>query len=359
MKRLFGLVLVLCVVAPATYGTIYLDEYTWQNNTGGNFADAAQWLVTNTNDPLGKTAVQAAHPLPYASINAAPYTNYARPTITASSGNGPAVTINTDTTLDSSGNAVGYQQMQILKGTVTVDAGGKLQIGSGYLQCSGNTVGGGLVVQNGGQYKCTATVGTQQGTLMTYTTANSKGSITVQGSGSLFDSVVLFGGRAGQTQVRSGTFIDNGTGQTINVGTMGPGGTNVTMTYKFITDTTGVAPINVSTLLAFQNNYNATATTGNKSILDFVLTAAPTEGQVFTLFNLADTATRTGLLQTAWGTNIIDNGRVQYMFGSDVYTFATSYTTNGNDITLTTVPEPATLGLLSLGGLVLARRRRA
>lgn len=356
MKKFLGIMLVLCVVAPATFGA-YLDEYTW-TGTAGNFTDAT-WTV-KTNDPAGASSRPA---VPFESANTTDWTNYARPQVIGATS---VLTINTDLAPLN----VGFAQFQLDKGRVIVDNGGKLRIGNGYMTAGQKSTtyadNFGLVVQNGGQYVNTAIMtsasDTQKGTLLTYTTANSYGHVTVTGAGSLFDSRFVFGGRAGQTQTRNAMFEVLGSGSTINVGTFGPGGNNLTMTYKFTTDAQGVAAINIDTLLAFRQGVNATHVT-NASKLDLVLGAAA-PAQIL-LFDLTANATRTGVLKTnnAVSTDLTE-GTVFSVYNADksvIAWYSISYVGGDtlNDVVLTAVPEPATLGLLSLGGLLLARRRRA
>lgn len=350
MKRLILSVMVLCVVAPASFGA-YLDEYTWVATSSGNFTDAT-WTC-KTGDPAGATSRPA---VPYESANTTDWTNYARPDI----GNGTNITINTDIApLD-----LGFAQFQIKKGTVTVDNGGEFRIHTGYIHMSTNSQASGLIVQNGGKYINTGTMSStgdnQRGTLLTYTTTNALGFVTISGADTLFDTKILFGGRAGQTQVRYGQVNVLGSGSTINTEVVGPGGNNLTISYNFTTDAGGVSAINVGTSLAFQQGV-ALSHTANVAKLSFVLGAAPTEGQVFTLFDLDADAVRTGLMKTTGGTALVEKAAIHSWFGDTQYWFELSYKggETGNDVILTAIPEPATIGLLSLGGLVLARRRRA
>jgi hypothetical protein len=254
--------------------------------------------------------------------------------------------------------------MQIDKGKVIIDAGGKLKIHDGYMTAGAKntTAGLGLFVQNGGQYINTANgTGNQAGTLLNYSTAGAMAAVTISGSGTLFDTYWLYGKRYTQTQVNSALFSVVGSGSTINVGTANPGGNNLTMTYRFTSDVAGVSAINIATAVSFVQGSGNASYTNNKSILDFVLGVAPTTGQSYVLFDLASGATKTGNLMDKWGNVLYEGTGVMSWFGDTQYVFRLTYKggATGNDIMLTEVPEPATIGLLSLGALALVRRRRA
>jgi hypothetical protein len=338
MKRLIGSLLVLCVVASASFGAI-LDEYAWVG-TNGNFTDLT-WTCNQSGAPA----------IPYESANTTDWVRYARPFVS----NGYDVLVNTDL----APTDLGFTQFQIKKGTVTVDAGGELRIHTGYLHASTSTQASGLIVQNGGRYINTATgTGNQAGTLINYTTSLARGFVTVSGDGTLFQTHYLYSSRYGQTQTNYSTFNVLGSGSTINTEVVGPGGNNKTMTYHFQTDALGVSEINVGTSLAFKQGVTVTHV-NNIAILDFVLGAAPAAN--YTLFDLEADATRTGLLQLVNGRVLQEQHLLRTLWEGAEYFYAISYVggDTGNDITLSLVPEPATLGLLSLGGLFFARRRRA
>jgi len=349
MKRFVGIVLALCVVAPSSFG-IALIEYTW-SGTDGNFTDTTWTVVQAGTTPVGYPAV------PFESANTTAWTAYSRPAVA----NGGNVTVNTDLAPLN----IGYQQFQLTRGSVIVDNGGELRVGQGYLAASMHTSQtGGLVVQNGGQYICDATAtGNQNGTLFTYTTALSTGTITISGDGTIFDAgSCWYGGRHGQSQVRNAVLNILGSGSQIDADRFGPGGNNLTMTLNFTTDALGVSPIDISTSLAFNQGVTLSHV-NNVAKLNFVLGAAPIMGQVFTLFDLAPGAVSTGTLRNMQGA-VLDRNRGEHIYvdyAGTTYCLELSYVggDTGNDVTLTVVPEPATMALLSLGGLVLARRRRA
>lgn len=363
MKRFLISVLVLCVVAPVSFGS---DEYTWVGSNG-NFTDAS-WTVKTDAAYVSQGWVAPA--IPYENQTyigtSATISVQSRPQITNSS----TITVNTDVVP----LGVGFSQGQLDKGSLIIDAGGKYMIATGYQTCGQKATsyadGFALVVQNGGQYVNAGVMASasdsQKGTLMTYTTANTYGHVIISGAGTIFDSRFVSGGRAGQTQVRHGMLEVQGAGSTINIGSLSPSGNNVTMNYKFVTDVTGaVSKVNIDTLLSFKQGYSASHT-ANVSLLELVLNAAPTVGDQIVLFDLTDAAVRTGLLGGIAGNLVSEGGTVMGLLGPDQltgtkYYFSLTYAggESGNDVILTAVPEPATMALLSLGGLLLARKRRA
>jgi hypothetical protein len=346
MKRLIVLSLVLCVVAPASFGA-YSDEYTWQGpgqvSGNGNFTDTTAWKCTNTNDPAGT----ASRPLvPQEGNTSSAFTNYSRPQLT----NGNTITINTDLAPLN----VGFNQFQIDRGTVIVDNGGRLVVGGGYLRCSnGSNANGGLIVQNGGYYRSNGTG--NNGTFVNYNTANSVGALTISGAGTQFNSTMLYAARPNYATVVTSNINVLGSGSTINVGTFSMSTSKATVNWTFLTDTSSVSTINIATALAL-------STTTASSVLNFQLGAAPS-GADIVLFDLAAAATRTGYLKNAVSGTLLgqDSLLPKVTFGGTDYWYRIKY--NGgdthNDVVLYSVPEPATLGLLSLGGLFMARRRRA
>jgi hypothetical protein len=128
---------------------------------------------------------------------------------------------------------------------------------------------------------------------------------------------------------------------------------------KFVMDADGASAVNI-------NRAASTALVmGLDSRLIIELTAVPVASEIV-LFNLVDplgavSGLNGGKFRDKWGKTIVNSSNYLYAdFESTRYWFNLNYNGGtGNDVTLTLVPEPATIGLLSLGGLVLARRRRA
>jgi len=127
---------------------------------------------------------------------------------------------------------------------------------------------------------------------------------------------------------------------------------------KFVLDADGASIVNLN------RASNTALVMGVDSRIIVELTAAPLAET--TLFNLVDAAGAIsggngGKFKNQWGRTVGNGaGYISADFAGTTYWFDLNYAGGtGNDVVLTLVPEPATLGLLSLGGLVLARRRRA
>jgi len=348
MKKLIGIMLVLCVVAPASFAA-QLDEYYWTGGATGNFTDAGWQVKVGTNTVFTEPAA------PFESTNTTDYTAYARPTLS----NNATLTINTDLAPLNKGMA----QFQVVKGKIVVDAGGRLVIGGGYMHMSTNSVLSGMTIQNGGYYQNQATsTGNQAGTMMDYSTNNAQAFITVTGA-STFDSKYFYLGRPGYTQTVTGTFTNDGTTNTVTMGNAlyGSNGTTSKLYWKFLSDATatnhGVGKIDISTKIEFGSQNGK----GGTSILNLVLGQALSEGDQIVLFDLAAGATNVGTLKNMFGQDLFESSVTDLYYGETMYAMHVTYKggDTGNDVVLTVLPEPATLGLMGLGGLVLARRRRA
>lgn len=345
MKKLIGLTIVLCVVAQSSFGAVNY-EYKWVGTTG-SFTDSANWSCT--------TAPQPSPALPFEDGMGGGITttsDYSRVIVDKA---GSKVTVNTDVMPA----AKGFRQVQISKDTqLIIDAGGKLQVNQ-YLHCSNDndSAVSGLVVKSGGTYVNTKGIGSQNGHMFAYSTAGSLGKTTLE-AGSTFtaNAVYLARDNGAYTNVK-GYWNILGSGSTISAASIlgGGGGTGSQLFFNFASDAGGISTVNVSTQLQFNG------ARGSTSVLDLTLGSALTEGQQLVLFDLATGATSTGKLMTKWGTTLNEGGIMDVWFGETMYGMQATYKggETGNDVILTVVPEPATLALLSLGSLAIARRRRA
>lgn len=343
MKKLLIGLLALCVVAPASFGATY--EYTWSNAANGNFTDTT-WTCNLTGGPA----------TPFEK-GAGPLTgDTARPQLT----NGATITVNTNVAPLN----VGFNQFQTTKGDVVIENGGRMGIGA-YLFCSNNNSNGnagfnGLTVKSGGTYFNNANTGSQSGHMFVYTTAAATGVTTLE-AGSNFTSKAVYLARDNGSYAATGKWNILGSGSAINVNyIMTGGGVGGKLTYKFASDAGGISTVcvnNTATTVG-RVEFAGGARGASTSILDFQLGAAPIEGQQFVLFDLAAGAISTGKLTTLWGTTIDEGGLIDVWYGDTMYGLHATYKggDTGNDVILTVVPEPATLAVLGLGGLLLRRR---
>jgi hypothetical protein len=128
--------------------------------------------------------------------------------------------------------------------------------------------------------------------------------------------------------------------------------------FKFVMDADGASAVKI-----LRSGTSALAM-GVDSRLILESSVAPALASI-TLFDLVNatggrSGSNEGLFKNADGENICEAGLVAVHYGGQKYYYTLSYQGGtGNDVVLTAVPEPATIGLLSLGGLVLLRRRHA
>jgi hypothetical protein len=129
-----------------------------------------------------------------------------------------------------------------------------------------------------------------------------------------------------------------------------------TLTFVIGGDDTGQVDISTSMLM------------GVDSRLDLQLTSIPVSNTPILLFNLENATAVIGggnsgkfkRTTAAGGGTIYEGDSISILYGGVYYAYKISYKGGtGNDVIATLVPEPATVALLSLGGLVLVRRRRA
>jgi hypothetical protein len=390
MKKVVGLVLVLALLSPAFATTVGVATDQPDTATGGlapggtAYHSTAVWKVAQggaipVNTPAWAGAMQDSGGLWFKTeYNMSQHG--ATLILDTDIGDGTSYTIGTDATVVKNTAA----KLQVKNGTFVVNGktiwNDKFQNGTVARTSFGTNSSTGLVyagksaitIGQGGAIRVTGTdaVGAGGGNFVFSYGANVDSFVKTSGTGILSGITrdglgVYLGGRTmefGRSGSYAGNMIDfeiSGSSATVEVASMKMNGNAATNSIlRYITDTGGVSAINL---------YGAGAnvlTYGALSKLDFQLGAAATEGQVYTLINLIDgTATQNataGRLKTMWGTALNEGGIMNVWYGGIMYGLQASYVGGtGNDVTLTVIPEPATLGLLSLGGMLLARRRRA
>ncbi len=208
-------------------------------------------------------------------------------------------------------------------------------------------------------------------------TTVSGGTLSVNGSLAAASAVTVNG-----TATLGGTGTVNGTVNVVSGGTLAPGNSVGTLSTGALTLVSGskfAVEVNTATNTADQVNVTGTVATLNG--VELILSTLPTANtvidpysQTYLLINNDDggdaatalTGTLTGF---GFGARVGDTQSISFgpMLGTIYYAFAfngtnvlTSPTSGGNDlaISFTAIPEPSSLGLVAVGGLLAMRRRK-
>ena len=211
--------------------------------------------------------------------------------------------------------------------------GGRVEFGGSISGTSGliKTGGGTVVIGNASNTYAGATSVSAGTLLVNGTLASGGGAVTVNGTGTL----------GGTGTIARSVVVASG-------GTLSPGNSIGTMTVSSIDMTGGTyfVELNGDSDIADQLIVSGAATLGGANLTGSV-TGTFTEGETFTIVDAAN-GNLTGAF--AQGASVVIGGQ---MFG---ITYSGG---DGGDVILTAaVPEPSTLGLLSIGALGLMRRRR-
>jgi len=267
------------------------------------------------------------------------------------------LTVTVNTTVGCSTKVVGTFSdcdLQVTGGKISF--GRRVQIGSGPGASYGNDTGymtqsGGTVEING---SCLFAIGYKA------SGAGAEGTYTISGGtfqGTTSTAVLRVGGTSGAGM--TGTFNVVGTSGTINMagdmyvasgtGSMAGTGTGI---IKFDLDDGAASRIKVRD--SYIDAANEVIAVANLVVNADVAPAGP----ALVLIENTSTNAVTGKFDTinSWGGRFVNLGGSTYWLS---YTWnAGTSLNNGNDIALILVPEPATIVLLAIGGLIAAKRRK-
>ena len=334
------LLIVLLSVAFITGFASATVSYNWVGNTQANW-DSLNWtdeLGNFINKPDGQYEVKIKEA-------------------------GSIVTVNTvEGNWDYTGNG---SRLRVYKGaTLNVVDGGELrgfgwirigeQTGNpeqiGYLNQSGGTI---LLrnLKEGGKLS----VGDGYGLLHGSTYTMSGGTLTYDVADPACDGQLIIGSRDGE-----GTFTVIGNSSVIHMKNLYVAGDNSNGvaynngigTLKFMVGADGVSPIVLDSTAYIDQGLNTVAN------LVVSLTNAPPIGQDILLVDAA--APIHGFFDTLNGGAANEGASVSLSFGEANYNYTLTYAggNDNKDIALLWVPEPATVALFALGGLLSIKRRR-